>query len=100
GFLRDRDELARRDRLALQRPAGERLEAGNAARAQFDQRLGGEVELARFDGDAQLGLDREAAADLLGLGRLVDLGGAGALGILQRELGVPEYLVGARHARG
>src|SRR5690606_33721785 len=93
GLLGGRDELARRYGLALELPAGERLEAGNAAGAELDQRLVGKLELPGFDGDAKLGLDREAAAHLLRLRRFVDLRGAGALGVLERELGVAQHLV-------
>ena len=47
-FLGDRDELARRDRaVAVMLPAGQRLEAGDLAGLELDQRLIGERQLDR-----------------------------------------------------
>ena len=62
-FLGDRDEFARRDRpRSVMLPARERLEAGDTAGRELDQRLEGERQLVGLDRAAQLGLDAEAAA--------------------------------------
>ena len=62
-FLGDRDELVGRDHPALVvGPARQRLEAGDAAGLELDQRLVGEGEAVGLDRAAQFGLHAEAAA--------------------------------------
>ena len=94
-FLGDRDELGRADLAAvLVLPARQRLEAGDLARLQVDQRLVEELQLVLVERAAKLGLDREAAPRRARLLRLVDLRLARRLGLLDRELGVAEQLLG------
>ena len=62
------------------------------ARFQVDQRLVEQLELVFVERAAKLGLDREAAARLGRLLRLIDLRAAGVFGLLDRELGVAEQL--------
>ena len=79
-------------------PAGQRLEAGDLAGLEVDQRLVEQLQLVLVERPAKLGLDREAAprgARFLGL---IDLRLARRLGLLDRELGVAEQLL-ARPAR-
>ena len=75
-------------------PAGERLEARDLARFQVDQRLVKQLQLVLLERPAKLGLDREAAPRQARLLGLVDLRLAGLLGLLDRELGVAEQLLG------
>ena len=67
---------------------------GDLARLQVDQRLVEQLQLVLVERAAKLGLDREAAprgARFLGL---IDLRLARRLGLLDRELGVAEQLLG------
>ena len=83
-------------------PARQRLEPGNFARLQIDQRLIGQFELVAVERAAQLGLDREAAPRRACFLGLIDLRLAHRLGLLDRELRLAEQFLGllaARHQR-
>src|SRR6185437_13078824 len=92
-FLGDRDELGRADLPPLLvGPARERLEARDLARFEIDQRLVKQLELVLVERPAKLGFDRETAARLGRLARLVDLWTTLGFGLLDRELRVAEQL--------
>src|SRR5207253_871521 len=60
GLFGDADEALRRNGAALgMRPAAKRLDAGNLARAQIEDRLVDEIELPLLDGAAQRALEPE-----------------------------------------
>jgi len=101
-LLGDGDEGGRRDDAALRvAPADQRLEAGQGAVGQGDQRLVVHLQLAALLGLAQVGLQLEAL-DHLGAHRrlehrpVVTLG----LGAVHRHVGVAQQLVAPAVAAG
>ncbi len=73
-------------------PARERLESGDAAARQLDQRLKGEVEPVFFDRVAQLGFESEAIVrQHRGFG-FVDFDAVGLLGALERDLRMADLI--------
>ncbi len=97
GFLRQRDEISRRDHAALRVvPAHQRLEAGNLAGLQIKDRLVVNLELAVGDGLAQVELERAARLQTLVHLALEEAMGAAAvaLGEVERHVGVLQEQVG------
>ena len=79
-------------------PADERLEADQHLALGADQRLIDQVELARGDGGAQVGLEADAIL-LLRLQRGGEIAGAAAariLGLVEREVGLEDEVVDGR----
>ena len=97
GFLGNRNELGRRDHTTLgMRPAHQRLEAGDAAALEIDQRLVVGAEHVVLDRVAQLDLDLAAALSFC-MERGLEEGEAAAriqLGARQRHVGALEQLFG------
>ncbi len=95
GLLRDRDELGRREQpTARMVPPDERLEAEGPARAEVDDRLVVEDELAALERPPQVGLELESG-DRGGMHRrLEDLVAAAvdALRGVHRDVGVAQQL--------
>ena len=101
-FLGDRDEFGRRQPAELRMiPARQRLEAGDGAILQPHDRLVEHLDLLALDGAAQFGFQRQAVGLARAHRRLEDLDAvaADALGVIHRQLGVLEHLLGAVRLR-
>ena len=97
GFLGQRDEVGRRDHAALGMiPAHQRLEAGDLAGLQVEDRLVVDLELAVGDGLAQVELERAARLQPLVHLALEEAvrAAAVALGEVERHVGVLQQQVG------
>ena len=102
-LLGDRDEAPGRDRAALgMRPAQQRLAGIHRALRQVDDRLVGDGELARGDRLAQVALEAHlvAALGLEPAGEQAPGGLAGALGGVERAIGLTQHRVRRRRAVG
>ena len=101
--LGDRDEVAGVEQAALGvAPAHQRLEAGDLAAAQGDQRLVVELELVALERLAQLALDLEPAQrprPHLGVEELA-AGASALLGPVHRRVGVADQQVGVDRLAG
>ena len=73
-------------------PAGQRLETGDRAGGEIDDRLEGERQLAGLQRAAQLGFDAEAAADRAHLAGMIGLDPAAGLAALECELRVADQI--------